>query len=65
MKNPLLVAIGVVITLLGLLFMFQGIGWVHGSPMTGETFWAIAGPVIAVVGLGAVRSGVRGPRSSR
>ncbi|MCU1394170.1 MAG: hypothetical protein JWM34_2598 [Ilumatobacteraceae bacterium] len=58
MKNPTKVAGGVVITLLGLLFMFQGIGVVKGSSMTNSNFWAVAGPVIAVVGLGLIASGL-------
>lgn len=67
MKNPFKVAVGVVITLLGLLFMFQGLGYVKGSTMTGSNFWAIAGPVIAVSGLVLVAAGLGrlGPRSSR
>lgn len=52
------VAVGVVVTLLGLLFMFQGFGYVKGSAMTGSNFWAVAGPVIAVGGLVVVASGL-------
>ncbi|MCU1367449.1 MAG: hypothetical protein JWL72_4023 [Ilumatobacteraceae bacterium] len=67
MKNPIRVASGALMTLLGLLFMFQGLGVVHGSTMTNSTFWAIAGPVIAVAGLILVASGLGrlGPGSSR
>lgn len=36
---------------LGVLFTLQGVGLVGGSPMTGDPFWAAAGPVIALVGL--------------
>lgn len=61
------VAVGVVVTLLGLLFMFQGLGYVKGSAMTGSNFWAVAGPVIAVGGLVVVASGLGrlGSRSPR
>ena len=67
MKSPATAAIGVVATLLGLLFMFQGLGTVKGSPMTGSNFWAVAGPVIAVCGLLLVVRGTRrdGPPDSR
>ena len=70
MKNPTKVVVGVVVTLLGLLFMFQGLGYVKGSTMTGSNFWAVAGPVIAIGGLlliaaGLGRLGRRSPRSSR
>ncbi len=37
--------------LAGILFGLQGAGVVGGSPMSGTTFWAVAGPVIAVAGL--------------
>ena len=64
MKSPMRVAMGVVVVLLGLLFMFQGLGVVKGSSMTNSNFWAVAGPVIAVVGLVLVVCGVRrGPSS--
>ena len=67
MKSPVMFAMGVVITLLGLLFTFQGLGYVKGSTMTGSNFWAVAGPVIAIGGLLLVAKGLDrfGPRSSR
>ena len=46
-----MVVIGVLFLLFGLLFMFQGLVAVEGSPMTNSNFWAGAGPVIAVAGL--------------
>jgi hypothetical protein len=45
------VAIGVVITLAGLLFTLQGFGAVSGSPMSNTTTWSVLGPVIAIVGI--------------
>lgn len=70
MKNPTKVVVGVVVTLLGLLFMFQGLGYVKGSTMTDSNFWAVAGPVIAIGGLLLIAAGLgrlrpRSPRSSR
>lgn len=59
MKSPTLAAVGVVLALLGTLFMFQGLGTVKGSPMTGSNFWAVAGPVIAIFGLVLVLRGTR------
>jgi hypothetical protein len=47
----ILVGVGVLITLAGVIFTLQGVGVVGGSAMSGDTFWAVAGPVIAVVGL--------------
>ena len=67
MKSPAKVVVGVVIALLGLLFMFQGLGYVKGSTMTNSNFWAVAGPVIAIGGLLLVAAGLGRfpPRSSR
>ncbi len=67
MTSPAKVVGGVVVTLLGLLFMFQGLGYVKGSTMTNSNFWAVAGPVIAVGGLllVAVGSGRFGRGSPR
>ncbi len=61
MKPPR-VLLGVVVILLGLLFMFQGLGYVKGSSMTNSNFWAVAGPVIALVGAALLWSGLRGRR---
>ena len=59
-----MVGIGVVVVLLGLLFMFQGLGAVKGSSMTNSDFWAVAGPVIAAGGVVLVVVGVRRRASS-
>ncbi|WP_299033536.1 hypothetical protein [uncultured Pseudokineococcus sp.] len=50
-RSAVLTAVGVVLVLLGVLFTLQGVGVVGGSPMTGSSFWATAGPIIALVGL--------------
>ena len=60
MRSPVMVVVGVVVALLGLLFMFQGLGAIRGSSMTNSNFWAVAGPVIALGGLVLVVRGVRG-----
>jgi hypothetical protein len=44
----------------GLLFTFQGLGYIKGSAMTGVDFWALLGPVIA--GLGVALAIVGGRR---
>jgi hypothetical protein len=59
MKSFLLVGGGVVIALLGVLFTLQGLGAVGGSVMSGVTFWAVAGPVIALAGLALAAIGLR------
>ena len=59
MKTSLLLPLGLGLVLDGLVWTAQGIGWLGGSPMTGETLWAVLGPVVALVGAGLVVTGVR------
>ena len=60
MKKPQWVLVGGVLALLGLLFTLQGTDVIGGSAMSGATFWAVAGPVIIVIGLVLAAVGVRG-----
>ena len=60
MNKPGLVLVGGVLALLGLLFTLQGTDVIGGSAMSGTTFWAVAGPVIIVIGLVVAAVGVRG-----
>ena len=60
MKKPRWVLVGYVLAILGLLFTLQGTDIVTGSGMSGSTFWAVAGPIILVVGLIVATVGVRG-----
>ncbi|MDQ1619402.1 MAG: hypothetical protein QOE19_1971 [Actinomycetota bacterium] len=60
MKKPGLVLVGGVLAVLGLLFTLQGTDVIGGSAMSGTTFWAVAGPVIIVIGLLVAAVGVRG-----
>jgi hypothetical protein len=59
MKNGLLIGLGALIALVGIVFMLQGLGAIGGSAMSGSTFWAVAGPVIALVGLAVAGIGLR------
>ena len=59
MKRALIVGVGLLITVAGLVFTLQGVGTLGGSVMSGVTFWAVAGPVIALVGLAIVAVGLR------
>ena len=59
MSKPVLITIGVVVALAGVIFTFQGLGFIGGSAMTGSTLWAILGPIIAVVGIVLVVLGLR------
>ncbi|SER97498.1 hypothetical protein SAMN05216199_1647 [Pedococcus cremeus] len=51
MNRGLALALGVVLLLVGALWTLQGLGYVGGSPMTGVTFWAVVGPLVALLGL--------------
>jgi hypothetical protein len=59
MKRVLLVGVGLLIAVAGVIFTLQGVGTMGGSVMSGVTFWAVAGPVIALAGLAMVAVGLR------
>ena len=63
MKRVLLVGAGLLFVLAGVIFTLQGSGAMGGDAMSGVTFWAVAGPVIALVGLVMTALGLRGGRS--
>ena len=44
--------IGLVLSVLGAVWIFQGIGVLHGSYMTGHSQYAVLGAAALVVGLG-------------
>ncbi|HEY1322812.1 MAG TPA: hypothetical protein VGF32_21320, partial [Streptosporangiaceae bacterium] len=51
MRRVVLVGVGFLLMLAGVVFTLQGLGVLGGSVMSGVTFWAVAGPVIALAGL--------------
>jgi hypothetical protein len=59
MKRTLPVTLGALMFVFGAVFTFQGLGYLGGSPMTGSAFWAIAGPLIAGLGVGFVLAGLK------
>ena len=59
MRKPVLITIGAIVAVMGVVFMFQGLGVIGGSAMTGSTLWAILGPIIALVGIVLVVVGLR------
>ena len=62
MRSSLAVALGGILFFMGLVFTFQGLGYLKGSAMTGVDFWAFAGPVIAGLGVALLIVGLRGRR---
>lgn len=57
------IIVGVVLVAMGGLFTLQGLGYVGGSSMTGSTFWAIAGPIIAALGVALIFLALQDRRS--
>ena len=47
---------GVLLTLTGVIWFFQGIGVIPGSFMTGQDFWAVAGVLAVISGIVLTRS---------
>jgi len=64
MKSGLLILVGTLIAVAGVVFALQGLGYVGGSVMSGVTFWAVLGPLIALIGIAMAAFGVRYRRSS-
>jgi uncharacterized membrane protein YhhN len=44
--------IGGLLVVTGVVWLGQGLDLIHGSSMTGSTFWAVVGAVCIVAGLG-------------
>jgi hypothetical protein len=65
MTKPVLIAVGVLIALVGVIWTLQGLGYIGGSAMSGATVWAVVGPVVALVGLAIAVAGLRGRQSGR
>jgi len=59
MNKNLRAGLGVLVFLVGLIWMLQGLGVLAGSPMTGVTLWAIVGPLVALVGAWLIAGALR------
>jgi hypothetical protein len=57
MRRPAVVVGGVLLVVVGAVWTLQGLGYLPGSVMSGVTFWAVVGPVVAVVGLVIIARG--------
>lgn len=58
-KRIVLIAVGVLLVLAGVVWMLQGLGTIGGSSMSGQTKWALIGPIVAVIGIGVAVVGLR------
>ncbi len=52
--KALAAGIGALMILVGLVWMFQGLGYLEGSSMTGDEKWALIGPAVAGLGVALV-----------
>ncbi len=59
MKNGLLIAVGIVIVIVGVIFALQGFGAISGSAMSNNHTYEVVGPVVALVGLVLAGLGLR------
>jgi uncharacterized membrane protein YeaQ/YmgE (transglycosylase-associated protein family) len=55
--------IGVVVALVGILWVLQGLNIVGGSGMSGHAVWAVIGAIVAALGLFLVARALRAPPS--
>lgn len=62
MKAWLFLVLGALAVLTGAVWTLQGLGYLEGSPMTDQKMWAVLGPILALVGVVLVVSGIRGFR---
>jgi hypothetical protein len=56
--------VGVLLAIAGIIWALQGFGVIGGSFMSGDSVWAIIGPVVAIVGLALTAFSLRRPRSA-
>jgi hypothetical protein len=59
MKPWVVVALGGLMALVGGIWALQGLGYLEGSTMTGSTFWAIVGPIVAGLGVALMIVGLQ------
>jgi hypothetical protein len=65
MKKVVLTALGVLLTVAGVVWALQGLGYIGGSSMSGKSFWAIVGPLVAALGVSLLYVTFRGPQQRR
>ena len=62
-RSPILIVVGLLLVAMGLVWMLQGLGVIGGSAMSGQTLWAVVGPIVALVGAALLFRGARGTKS--
>jgi hypothetical protein len=61
-SRRLAIGLGALLVVVGAVWTLQGLGYLGGSVMSGVTFWAVVGPVVAFLGLLLAVVGGRGRR---
>ncbi len=56
--------VGILLAIAGIIWALQGFGVIGGSFMSGDSVWAIIGPVVAVIGLALAGFSLRRERSA-
>jgi hypothetical protein len=51
MGRTIALVISALLIAVGLLWTFQGLGYIKGSGMSGVEFWAVVGPALAGLGV--------------
>ena len=51
MRRWILVLLAVAMVAVGLVWTFQGLGYLEGSAMSGQDVWAVIGPAVAGLGV--------------
>ena len=62
MRKTLPITLGLLMVVVGAVWTFQGLGYLEGSPMTGQQIWAVIGPIVAGLGVALAYVGIRGRR---
>jgi hypothetical protein len=58
-KAGVLIGVGALVALTGLIWALQGFNLIGGSFMSGDSVWAIVGPITACIGLALAGIGIR------
>jgi hypothetical protein len=62
MKKAVPIALGVLMTVAGVVWALQGLGYIGGSSMSGKSLWAVVGPIVAAIGVSLLYVTFRGPQ---
>jgi hypothetical protein len=54
MMRTFVTILGILVILIGIVWVLQGINLLGGSPMTGQSQWAVYGGIAIVIGLGLI-----------